>query len=270
MNGRRLRIITGLGLSLAMGAGEFAFGQSCLTSTAAQPITINPGFDTDDEWSPELVTDGLGTWFATWYSYNDLGGTIGTDSDILFSRSVDNGATWSTAAPFNANAASHSGRDEFLRMAADGLGNWVAVWQSEDDLDATIGTDFDILFTRSDDNGLTWSPIAVDIAQDRGTPASLRSLVVEEVGLEPVEDLRQPDGPGGGLDSDIAGLGDELADGVVELLVEALRIEGLLRQPRTTDRGTVECRVHPGVHEVTSSNLPSTHSPLPARDRARP
>ena len=36
----------------------------------------------------------------------------------------------------------------------------------------------------------TWLPIAVDIAQDRGTLASLHSLVVEEVGLEPVEDLR--------------------------------------------------------------------------------
>ena len=31
-------------------------------------------------------------------------------------------------------------------MATDGAGNWVAVWQSNDSLGDTIGTDFDILY----------------------------------------------------------------------------------------------------------------------------
>ena len=42
----------------------------------------------------EVTTDGVGNWLAVWRSTENLGGTIGTDQDILVSRSSDAGATW--------------------------------------------------------------------------------------------------------------------------------------------------------------------------------
>jgi len=35
-----------------------------------------------------MTTDGAGNWMAVWYSQDDLGGTIGTDRDILVARNV--------------------------------------------------------------------------------------------------------------------------------------------------------------------------------------
>ena len=42
-----------------------------------------------------VTTDGTGIWLAVWESVDDLGATIGTDSDILVARSTNAGATWS-------------------------------------------------------------------------------------------------------------------------------------------------------------------------------
>ena len=44
-------------------------------------------------------------------------------------------------------------------MITDGNGNWVAVWQSTDDLGGPFGGDYDIFVSRSADNGSTWSPV---------------------------------------------------------------------------------------------------------------
>ena len=48
---------------------------------------------------PQVTTDGAGNWVAVWDSYDTLGGTIGTDYDILVSRSTNNGATWTAPPP---------------------------------------------------------------------------------------------------------------------------------------------------------------------------
>lgn len=67
---------------------------------------------------------------------------------------------FSTTVALNSNAATDSGEDFFPRMATDGAGNWVAVWESDDDLGGSIGIDCDILVSTSADNGLTWSSVA--------------------------------------------------------------------------------------------------------------
>ncbi len=46
-------------------------------------------------------------------------------------------------APLNSNAASDSGFDIKPQVTTDGLGAWVAVWESTDYLGATIGFDRD-------------------------------------------------------------------------------------------------------------------------------
>lgn len=66
-------------------------------------------------------------------------------------------------AALNTNAGSDSGSDRFPAIATDGLGRWIAVWNSTDTLGGTVGTDADIFVSRSLNNGTTWSaPVALN------------------------------------------------------------------------------------------------------------
>jgi BNR repeat-like domain len=142
---------------LTLGAGDawavLGFGPPEILNTTG--ISEN-GVD----WDPDLVTDGLGHWLAVWHSREILGGTVGTDTDIFISRSLDNGSTWASPETLNSNAAGELRNDEFPQVATDGAGHWVAVWSSIEDLGGTVGLDWDIFVSRSTDNGLTWSTMA--------------------------------------------------------------------------------------------------------------
>lgn len=117
-----------------------------------QTVTAAPGADA----LPSIATNGIGDWVAIWQSNVDFGG-IGTDSDILLSRSHNHGETWSEPEPLNTNAAFDSGSDGGRpHVATDRHDNWVAAWASNEDLLGT-GTDDDILVARSTDNGMSWS-----------------------------------------------------------------------------------------------------------------
>ncbi len=154
---------------ILISSAEVTLGQSCPAITDPAPLNTNAASDSGSDMQPQLTTDGQGNWVAVWDSYDDLGGTIGTDFDILFSRSTDAGATWTDPAPLNTNAASDSGVDGQPQLTTDGAGNWLAVWFSQDDFGGTIGTDRDILFSRSTDNGATWTapaPLNTNAASD--------------------------------------------------------------------------------------------------------
>jgi hypothetical protein len=58
------------------------------------------------------------------------------------------GDPWSAPAALNTNAGTDSEDDLFPQVTTDGAGNWVAVWESDDTLGGTIGTDLDILVAR--------------------------------------------------------------------------------------------------------------------------
>jgi hypothetical protein len=128
-----------------------------VTWTAPAALNTNAASEWwDDAW-PQVTTDEQGTWVAVWRSPNSLGGTIGTDDDILVARSTDDGVTWTAPAALNTNAGSDAGYDVVPQLTTDGRGTWVAVWHSEDSLGDTIGTDWDILVARSTDDGVTWT-----------------------------------------------------------------------------------------------------------------
>ena len=141
-------------------------GDLCESPDFSFPALLNTNGTADSGWdsAPKIVTDGSGLWLAAWESNNDIaeapmGDTSGTDSDIFFARSTDAGATWTDPGLLNTNATSdaETSNDGEVDLATDGAGNWIAVWESDEDLGSTAGADFDIFIARSNDNGLTWS-----------------------------------------------------------------------------------------------------------------
>ncbi len=148
-------------------------------------LNSNGGIGTPLDDYPDLGTDRAGNWVAVWRTGDSLGGTIGSEGDILVARSADNGINWTTAVPLNSNAATDSGTDHFPQVATDGFGNWVAIWSSTDSLGGTIGTDYDILVARSIDNGATWTP-----------PVPLNSNAASDTGHDRYPQVLLTDGNG--------------------------------------------------------------------------
>ena len=116
-----------------------------------------------------IVTDGEGTWVAVWHSNEQTIDGVGPDYDIIMSRSVDNGISWSPPAALNNNAATDVGDDRIPDLAFDGNGTWHAVWHSNDSLGTLLGDDFDIFIAHSFDAGGSWTdPVSLntDAASD--------------------------------------------------------------------------------------------------------
>jgi len=133
--------------------------------TWSAPVTVSTLTNFPVGLFPSVATDGAGKWIVVWSSNDDLGGTIGTDTDILFTVSTDAGATWSAAAPVDPNAGSDPFDDFGEDIATDGNGNWYASW------DGGVGGNkgfADQIFSRSTDGGVTWSaPAAVNVDAGR-------------------------------------------------------------------------------------------------------
>jgi hypothetical protein len=136
------------------------------------PFPLNTDAASDASYSdeqPRIVGDGAGHLVAAWISNRLAALGHPLDRDIFVARSSDGGSTWTDPAPLNTNAASDQGGDDGLSLATDRAGNWLAVWTSRDTLNATIGSDPDILVARSTDDGATWTdpmPVNTDAATD--------------------------------------------------------------------------------------------------------
>ena len=156
-----------------------------MTWTDAGPIdlVLAQTSEIHGDHTPQIVTDGNGAWIAVWHATEMLGGQIGDDWDVLYSRSTDLGQTWSRAAPLKTNSDVDGPHfDVFPQLATDGAGHWVAVWWSTDPLSALgedIGVDADILVATSDDGGRTWSDpraLNTNAAIDSGDDGNFGSL----------------------------------------------------------------------------------------------
>lgn len=136
------------------------------------PVALAGSSDDDrPDFAPRLAGDGKAHWICAWSSSDSLGDTIGKDRDLLLVRSDDDGKTWTRREPLNSEAAWDSGDDDTPELAADGAGNWLAVWPSWDRRGAQRGADADLLMALSRDHGRTWSASAVlntNAKTDRG------------------------------------------------------------------------------------------------------
>jgi hypothetical protein len=162
-----------LGDTIGMDA-DILFARSTDAGTSwtdPEPLNTNAASDVYNDWRPQVTTDSRGNWVAVWHAFDSPGDIIGLDGDILVARSTDAGVSWSDPEPLNTNATTDTEADFHPQVTTDTKGTWVAVWQSRDSLDDTIGTDYDILTARSTDEGVTWTPPATlntNAATDRG------------------------------------------------------------------------------------------------------
>lgn len=127
-------------------------------TTWSATVELDPDLAVDDGFlssvPPTVVTDRLGVWIAIWSTDLDA---PSFDRETLVSRSTDNGATWSDPVVLNAPGLAAPSNLNVPHLATDRAGNWVAVFTGDSATD--IGDD--LYFTRSSDNGITWSAAAV-------------------------------------------------------------------------------------------------------------
>jgi BNR repeat-like domain len=140
-----------------------------LTWSVPVPLNRNAATDSRADQTPHVATDGHGNWIVVWASFDSLNGTVGEDLDILYSRSTDGGATWSNVEALNGNANEEYANDLEPHIVTDGRGCWSVVWTSRSDLNGLLGRDKDILCSRSEDNGASWTypvPVNTNAATD--------------------------------------------------------------------------------------------------------
>lgn len=134
-----------------------------LTWSAPAPLHASATTRADDARALSIAAGQGGALVAAWTSADSLGDAAGDDADVLFSRSLDSGSTWSAPAALNANAATDGASDDQPVLATDRAGNWVAIWSAAGVYGDAHGQDRDIFSATSADNGATWSaPAMVD------------------------------------------------------------------------------------------------------------
>lgn len=145
--------------------------------THPMPLNSNAAYDTGFDGTPDIVADHDGNWAAVWSASDSREQVMGEERDVFIARSTDAGGSWTDPQALNQNAAKDDRNDLSPRIASNGKGVWVAVWSSADSLGGVIGFDSDLLLTRSDDYGVTWTqpspidPRAEMDAQDDASPS---------------------------------------------------------------------------------------------------
>lgn len=128
--------------------------------------------DTAYGFGVRILPLGAGTWLAAFALPGTDPDSFGLDSDVLVSRSTDDGATWSTPSPLAAYSAIDQSTDDWPALAGDGDARVVATWRSFDPGEDELGLDADLFGAVSDDGGISWSApflVNADGADDDAT-----------------------------------------------------------------------------------------------------
>ncbi|RJX75325.1 hypothetical protein DZ860_01185 [Vibrio sinensis] len=125
--------------------------------TFSDKALLNPSdvADSEGDEDPTIATDKNGNWVAVWSSGENIDGS-GTDGDIVFVRSQDNGKTWTEAQVLHSFSLSDRAHDWYptVKIVDD---RWIVVWMTQHDFSGSGGTDRDIVISYSQDQGATWS-----------------------------------------------------------------------------------------------------------------
>lgn len=155
---------SGRGVGAAASMVDIYFARSVDDGLTWSPATIlrSPANGPTDQ-SPSIAFMGTGAWLVAWESRNSLGGTIGSDRDILSSRSDDNGVTWQEFVPVNSTASADGTNEDYTpALSSDGAGAVVTTWWTTATPSGGAGGGYTVLSAKSDDFGATWSaPVLV-------------------------------------------------------------------------------------------------------------
>ncbi len=149
----------------------FALAPKDFFPSMSGPLNHQASVDTGSDFQPSLATDHLGTVVCVWFSDENLNGLSGTDQDIFVARSIDGGKTWSPTSLLNTNGTGDTGTDRDPKVVYVGNNTFLAAWTSNENLGGTLGTDSDLLQSRSIDGGQTWSfpsPLNTSATSDNG------------------------------------------------------------------------------------------------------
>lgn len=130
--------------------------------TNARRLNTNALTDVGDDTVPHLLRLGAFQFMCVWVTEDTFDGTIGTDADLVYAISVDDGETWSSPRVLNNNAGFDNGFDLAVSVAFDSVRNrLVAVWSTTDSALGGGGADLlaesDVVYAISTDRGSTWS-----------------------------------------------------------------------------------------------------------------
>ena len=149
-----------------------ALGHAATTPSFEPPLTVAADAashgDQNVWWRSAVESDGTGTWIVAWDGSDGAFGTHGNDLDIFFARSTDHGVSFSNHQPLNPLAASdtyggYGANDEDPDLAADGAGNWVAVWYQNTRIHAA----------HSSDDGQSWTGVNGNLSVMQGETSSI-------------------------------------------------------------------------------------------------
>lgn len=143
----RLGFILAALLPILVTAANEAFAQSASFWSPWRPLSPDSATDILPDGQVSVATDSAGIWIAVW----DVADA--PHRFIAFSRSADYGASWTSRQPLYPGATTDGFWNDNADVATDGAGNWVVVWTNR----GRYGTDFDIVVSRSADNGISWT-----------------------------------------------------------------------------------------------------------------